>query len=119
MLVVECWNTFGDIGAAIRASNRKRAEAEALAAARWGLDVDGVHLVWVVRSTRQNRALLGRYPELFGSAFPGSSRGWVRSLVRGAIPPRDVGLVWASVDGSQLIARRSESVEGEGRRGRP
>ena len=52
LVIVECWNTFGDLGAASRSSNRKLAEAEALAAALGG---DGgpyeVGLCWVVRDT--------------------------------------------------------------------
>ena len=31
LLLAECWNTIGDVGAASRASERKRADAEALA----------------------------------------------------------------------------------------
>ena len=36
VVVDECWNTFGDIGAAARSSDRKVAEAEALAARTLG-----------------------------------------------------------------------------------
>ena len=35
LLVVECWNTIGDVGPGARASMRKAAEVEQLAAARW------------------------------------------------------------------------------------
>ena len=41
MILAECWNTFGDIGAAARASMRKAAELAAIAAGRWGPDVIG------------------------------------------------------------------------------
>ena len=73
MILVECWNTFGDIGSAARASMRKAAELEELAAGRWGPDVI-VRVLWVVRATARNRALLARYPEVFAARFPGSSR---------------------------------------------
>ncbi len=108
MAVVECWNSIGDIGAAVRASARKQADAEALAAARWGEQEPEprVGLVWVVRATARNRALLARYPEVFGASFPGSSAAWLRSLTAGGEPPRDPGLLWASVDGSRLFAWR-------------
>jgi transcriptional regulator with XRE-family HTH domain len=105
LLVVECWNTFGDVGASIRVSNRKRAEADQYAAGRWG-SAGLAALVWVVRATARNRALVARYPELFAAAFPGSSRAWVEALTRGAEPPPQPGLVWASVDGQRVYAYR-------------
>ena len=71
MIVVECWNTIGDVGAASRGSTRKRAEAEAAAVARWGPS-GGAALVWIVRATARNRHLLARYPEVFAARFPGS-----------------------------------------------
>ena len=36
LVLVECWNTIGDVGAAARATSRKLAEAEALAIAQGG-----------------------------------------------------------------------------------
>lgn len=106
LTVVECWNTIGDVGAAARASNRKLAEAGALAAARWGEGDHEVRLVWVVRATSRNRALVARYPRLFAARFPGSSGGWVKALTTGSTPPDAPGLVWASVDGSRVFAWR-------------
>jgi len=61
MICVECWNTIGDIGAAVRGSARKAAELEQLAVGRWGEDAK-VGLVWVIRASARNRALVGRYP---------------------------------------------------------
>jgi len=106
MAIAECWNTIGDIGAAARGSSRKQAEGVALAAARWGEGAHRVGLVWVVRATARNRALVARYPEVFAARFPGSSLAWVRALAAGADPPSQPGLVWASVDGSRLFAWR-------------
>jgi transcriptional regulator with XRE-family HTH domain len=106
LLVVECWNTFGDVGTSIRSSNRKRAEAEEYAAGRWGSEGRAA-LVWVVRATASNRALIARYPELFAAAFPASSRAWVEALTNGAEPPTQPGLVWASVDGQRIFEWRS------------
>lgn len=37
LVVAECWNTIGDVGAAARSSMRKQADAEALAGAAWGV----------------------------------------------------------------------------------
>lgn len=106
LVVAECWNTIGDIGAAVRTSARKLAEAEGLALARWGEAPHRVGLVWVVRATARNRALLARYPEVFAARFPGSSTGWARALTSGGEPPDQPGLVWSSADGSRLFAWR-------------
>lgn len=80
-ILVEGWNTFGDLGAAIRSTTRKSAEA----AATW--PDDRIATVWVVRASAANRAMIGRYPHLFASTFDGSSRGWVRALIEGGVPP--------------------------------
>lgn len=105
IVVVECWNTIGDIGAAARASTRKRAEAETAAVARWGADGRAA-LVWIVRSTARNRRLLDRYPEIFATRFPGASRSWVATLVAGARVPEKDGLVWCDVGGTRLFEWR-------------
>ena len=99
----ECWNTFGDIGAATRTSDRKRVELEQLAAARYG---EGVRasLVWVVRDTKANRALIARYPEVFASKFTGSSRQWVRALTTGSEAPDGPGMVWCDTGTGRLHA---------------
>lgn len=106
LLVVECWNTIGDVGAAARASTRKLAEASALAIARWGEGPTTVGLVWVVRATARNRAIVARYPEVFAARFPGSSAGWVATLTEGAPPPPQTGLVWSEVAGTKVFAWR-------------
>lgn len=95
LIVEEAWNTFGDIGAAIGSTHRKQAEAQSLAST---ID-DGVGYrvasVWIIRASAANRTLIHRYPEVFANAFPGSSRGWVRSLTSTAYPPAEPGLVWS------------------------
>ncbi|OGO58422.1 MAG: hypothetical protein A2Z32_08885 [Chloroflexi bacterium RBG_16_69_14] len=105
MLLVECWNTFGDVGAASRSTNRKRSELEDLAAGRWGPDAQ-VGVVWVVRATGRNRALLQRYPEVFAARFPASSRDWVAALTVGTPPPGDPGLVWCDVGATRVFEWR-------------
>jgi len=118
LALVECWNTFGDLGAAARSTNRKVADTHDLAAAIGGgrpADSDhpdepgapyAVGTVWVVRATRRNRELLARYPELFASRFPGSSVGWLRTLTSGAPMPTEPGLVWCDVAATRLNAWR-------------
>jgi transcriptional regulator with XRE-family HTH domain len=106
LIVVECWNTIGDVGAAARASTRKLSEASALAAARWGELPAVTGLVWVIRSSARNRALVARYPEVFTARFPGSSARWLATLLEGTPPPNQSGLVWSDVAAKRLFAWR-------------
>ena len=110
----ECWNTIGDIGAATRASRRKQVELAELAVARWGADARA-RLVWVVRESTRNRALLGRYPEVFASTFTGSPHDWVEALTAGSEPPDDPGLVWCDLAAGRLHAwHRRHNATGSG-----
>jgi transcriptional regulator with XRE-family HTH domain len=99
----ECWNTFGDIGAATRSSRRKLVELENLAVGRWGPEARA-GLVWIVRGSSRNRALIDRYPEVFANVFTGSSHGWVAALTTGAEPPAEPGLVWCDTASGRLHA---------------
>ena len=101
---VECWNTFGDLGAAVRATNRKQADA----AATW--PDDRIATVWVVRATAANRAILARFPHIVDAAFPGSSREWVRALSDGTPPPLEPGLVWFDAATGRLVERRRATI---------
>lgn len=98
IVIVECTNTLGDLGAAIRSSDYKVREAE-----QGGTSVG---LLWVVRDSRANRALVGRYSDLLGSRFRGSSLGWVAALTRGAPMPPQPGLVWCDGSATRVFARR-------------
>ncbi len=106
LIIEEAWNTFGDIGAAIRATNRKSAEALDLAATVDDGPPYRVAVVWIVRDSAANRGIVGRYPEIMRAAFPGSSRGWVAALTRGMEPPPDSGFVWHDSASGRLVARR-------------
>ncbi len=101
LIVVECWNTIADVGAAVRSSDRKRADAAILATRRWNEDAQ-IGLVWVVRATARNRSILSRYPQIFAARFPGSSRDWVRTLTAGGPLPNEPGLVWSDVGATRL-----------------
>ena len=110
LIRIECVNTFGNVGDAVRSSDRKQREAEGLAIALGRGDPYTVHEVWVVRTTRRNRELVARYPEIFASRFPGSSREWVRALATGSAPPNTRGLVWCDLNATKLSEwRRSVS----------
>jgi len=107
LLLFECWNTFGDVGAAARSTNRKVAEAEEYGVAIGGEEPYRVASCWVVRATNRNRALLARYPEVFAARFPGSSIGWARFLSGvAAEPPRLPGLVWCDIAATRIFAWR-------------
>jgi transcriptional regulator with XRE-family HTH domain len=108
MVLVECWNTFGDIGAAARSTNRKGSELHDLAVGRWG-DGAQVGIVWVVRATARNHALLLRYPEVFNTRFPSSSRAWLEALTQGTTPPDKPGLIWSDVGATRLYEWRRPS----------
>ncbi len=106
LVLVECWNTIGDVGAAARSTDRKLAEAAALAVVAGGERPFAVRGVWVVRATARNRALLARYPEVFAARFPGSSAGWLAALTSDADPPAQPGLVWCDVAATRRFAWR-------------
>ena len=110
LVQVECWNTFGNVNASIRSSDRKRAEAEALAVAIGNGAEYAVRQVWVVRATRRNRALLARYPQIFASRFTGSSKAWVSALTKGTPPPAEPGLVWCNVSATRLFEWRPARI---------
>lgn len=107
LVLAECWNMFGDLGAAARSSERKLAEAAqfAVTVAHEGPPFQ-VGLVWVVRDTRANRALIERYPHIFASRLPGSSSAWTRALMTDAALPQDPGLVWSDLRATRICARR-------------
>jgi len=115
LILVECWNTFGDVGAAVRSTNRKLADAAELAIAIGGHRPYRVASCWVVRDVARNRALIARYPELFAARFPGSSALWVRALTTPAgqgsrpEPPAELGLVWCDARATRLFAWRRKA----------
>lgn len=117
LVLVEAWNTIGNIGAAVRSTNRKIAEADALAAALWGEGRHDIAGCWVVRATRTNRDLVARYPELFAARFGGSSIGWVMALEQAQDPPATPGLVWCDVRATRLYAWRRPALSSVDARG--
>lgn len=117
LVVGECWNTFGDLGAAVRSSDRKVVEAADLAVVKGaqageGAERDGepyqVGLCWIVRDTKANRALVDRYQHIFKARFPGSSAQWIKALTRGGPMPKEPGLIWCDVQATRLFARRAK-----------
>ena len=107
IVVVEIWNRLDDLGAAARASSRKVSEAESLAVATAR---DGnpyrVALCWLLVDTSANRRLVGRYPEIMRSRFPGSSVAWARCIVDGAPPPHEPGCAWIDPRSDRVMPLR-------------
>jgi transcriptional regulator with XRE-family HTH domain len=112
LIQTECWNTFGDFGAAVRATNRKTVEAQAyaIATAAGAAEPYRVATVWIVKATAANRALMARYPHIIDAAFPGSSRRWVKALTQGIDPPMDPGLVWYDPGTRRLTEHRRATM---------
>ncbi len=107
LIIEEAWNTFGDLGAAVRATHRKAAEATDVAATIDDGPAYRVATVWIVRASAINRSLIVRYPEIVRAAFPGSSHGWVTALTSNAAPPAESGLVWYDQAAQRVHAWRS------------
>jgi len=110
LVLGECWNSVGDVGAGVRSTTRKVAEAEQYAVAMWGDRPHRVASVWIVRATKRNRELVARYPEVFATRFPGSSRGWVAAPTTGGDPPAEPGLVRADGGATRLFAWRRRTA---------
>jgi transcriptional regulator with XRE-family HTH domain len=110
LVLIECVNTLGNLGDAARSSERKRAEADQLAAGMGrpeeGVGPYRVGVCWVMRDVRRNRELTRRYPEIFAARFPGSSARWLRALTTGSAPPAEPGLIWCDARATRLFARR-------------
>ena len=108
LVIVECWNTFGDLGGAARSSQQKQAFASEAAVVLGGDgDPYAVGMCWIVRDTKRNRELVARYQHIFDAFLPGSSLAWVKALtVSGAPMPAQPGLVWCDLRATRLFARR-------------
>jgi transcriptional regulator with XRE-family HTH domain len=105
-ILAECWNTFGDLGAAVRSTSRKRAEA----ASAW--PADRIATVWVVRSTASNRVLLAQFPRIIDAAFPGSSRAWIAALTStNAVAPDEPGIIWFDPATGRMTERRRGAMK--------
>jgi len=96
LVIVEIWNRLDDLGAAVRSTHRKQAEAAAVAVGAGGSgEPYRVTICWALRDSAANRDLVRRYPAIFRAEFGGSSRAWVAALEHATAPPSGSGLVWA------------------------
>jgi transcriptional regulator with XRE-family HTH domain len=99
-VVVEVWDWFADLGAAIRDVNAKQA-----AAARLFDGAMRIQGLWIVRGTHRNRILVREFRDLLEASFPGSPSAWLRALADpGAPMPPGRALLWTDAEASRLIA---------------
>jgi transcriptional regulator with XRE-family HTH domain len=74
LIAIEIWNRLDDLGAAVRAHDRKLSETRALTVAIARSDRPyRVASCWILRDTAANRGLVARYPAILRSRFRGSS----------------------------------------------
>jgi transcriptional regulator with XRE-family HTH domain len=98
VVFVEIWNRCDDLGAAIRSSDRKLAEA-----GRGGTDVGSC---WLFVDTAANRELVRRYPSILRARFGGSSSGWVSALTGGTRSSASPGVAWIDPRAARLREMR-------------
>jgi transcriptional regulator with XRE-family HTH domain len=106
LILHEIWNRFDDLGRASRSSDRKVAEAAELAIGIGGGRPYRVALCWLLVDNAANRALLARYPEIFATRFPGSSRRWVEALTTGRPVPIEPGIAWIDPRAGRIVPMR-------------
>jgi transcriptional regulator with XRE-family HTH domain len=109
LILNEIWNRFDDMGRATRSTDRKVAEAAALAAVMGGDRPYRVAWCWLLVDNAANRALVTRYPEILAVRFLGSSYSWVRALSTGQPAPTDPGLAWVDLRAGRLVPLRRPS----------
>ena len=95
LILIEIVNRAGDLGASLRASDRKAAELERLAILTGG-DAGAYRVAggWLLVESAANRALVRRYPEMLRSRFPGSSAGLAKALMNGGAVGREPAVAW-------------------------
>ena len=109
LILDEIWNRFDDMGKATRSTDRKVAEAAALAAVIGGDRPYRVAWCWLLVDNAANRAMVARYPDILATRFPGSSFRWVRALSAGGPVPPEPGIAWLDVRSGRLVPLRRPS----------
>jgi transcriptional regulator with XRE-family HTH domain len=110
--VMEVIDWFADLGASLRAWDRRLARVERQTIALRTRDGAAGTLVprasgcWVVRATQRNRTLVSELRALFAVRFTGSGREWLEALGTQAPMPAAPALLWISVRGDRIWASR-------------
>lgn len=106
--IVEVWDWFHDVGAALRDFDRRVDALERFAIAR--MTEGAVPIVagcWVVRATQRNRQLVREHRNLFQARFPGSGHEWLAAMSSArAAMPREPALLWVTVAGDRPFPAR-------------
>jgi transcriptional regulator with XRE-family HTH domain len=97
-VLVEIWDRFEDIGAAVRSSDRKLADLERRRAAMGAR----VRTCWLLTDTSANHQVVRRYPAILHARFAGSSAAWVRALTTDDTMPTEPGIAWIDVSAGRL-----------------
>ena len=90
LVLVEIWNRIDDLGASVRASDRKVGRHE------------HATTLWLLLDTAANRRIVREYPAIFRARFRGSSSAWIRALTSGSLPPSEPGIAWVDVRSGRL-----------------
>jgi hypothetical protein len=114
VILVEIWNRLDDLGAALRSTDRKLADARATSATDRTTSATARSL-WILVDTAANREIVRRYPTLLRSRFAGASSAWVRTISTGGQPPSIPGLIWADSRGGTLRPLRPLRMSSGGR----
>ena len=109
LILQEIWNRFDDFGRAVRSTDRKVAEAAAIAALMGGDHPYRVASCWLLVDSAANRRLVSKYPEIIASRFPGSSLGWVRALTTGEPVPSEPAIAWLDLGAGRVVPLRRRS----------
>ena len=107
--LVEVWDWFDDVGAALRAWPRRLDAVERLSIKRMVGEqtVPQVGGCWVLRSTQRNRQLLSDHGHIFRARFRGSGRAWLAALTDDThLMPTSPALLWVSVAGTRIFPAR-------------
>jgi transcriptional regulator with XRE-family HTH domain len=106
--IVEVWDWFDDVGAALREFDRRLDALERFAIARMTDDVLPLTSgCWVVRATQRNRWLLQGHRNLFQARFPGSGHAWLAAISSPeARMPLQPAFLWVTVAGDRFFPAR-------------
>lgn len=107
LLLIEIVNRSGDLGAALRSTDRKVAELERAAVLAGGdKDPYRVAVGWLLLDTAANRLLVSRFAELLGTRFPESSAAFARAINDGVAPPGEPAIAWVDARSKRIYALR-------------
>lgn len=111
LLLIEVVNRPGDLGALSRATDRKRALLDGLAASLGG-DRGSYRIAvgWLFVDSTANRRLVARWPEFIRARCPGSSAALAMALMHGSRPPERPAAAWIDPRRSRVTPMRLRTL---------